>query len=431
MESSISKDEEFDSQTLPMITDTETPLPIGIIGAGISGIALAISLQRKGLRSMIFEKDNGFHSRNQGYGLTLQQGGKAFKKLNLLDTVQSKCVLSNCHYIFNNKGELILGFGSFEPINNDSTWESKYICHIARQDLRECFIDQLDPEYVTVHWESEFISYSEGISGVYINIKNKTDPFLVRCIAGCDGINSLVRQSLLPNLSLNFLNTFVMLGIVDSNTTFDHRVTQMSDGKTRIFCMPFNKKQMMWQLSFPIKTSFRLDKKELKELAIERCKFFHATLLNMLKDTVEDNITGYPVYDRDPIQSADFPINVKVTLLGDAAHPMSPFKGQGANQALLDAMYFTECLVKQLTVQDAIHEYQVQMVKRTNSKVLGSREAVELLHTSEFVDTEYQLRRMHYADLDEHLKMYKDIKDQNIGIWNIERIDRYLKDRLG
>ena len=48
--------------------------PIGIIGSGIAGIALAIALQKQGIKSVIFEKDLAFESRAQGYGLTLQQG---------------------------------------------------------------------------------------------------------------------------------------------------------------------------------------------------------------------------------------------------------------------------------------------------------------------------------------------------------------------
>ncbi len=65
----------------------ERPL-IAIAGCGMSGIALALALQQRGMRAIIYEKDKTFHSRSQGYGLTIQQacGSKC-----LVSQVTSHC----------------------------------------------------------------------------------------------------------------------------------------------------------------------------------------------------------------------------------------------------------------------------------------------------------------------------------------------------
>ena len=81
----------------------------------------------------------------------------------------------------------------------------------------------------------------------------------------------------------------------------------------------------------------------------------------------------------------------KVTLIGDAAHPMSPFKGQGANQALLDALSLARGIYKGCKPlsqwketgirKSVLTEFESEMIERSASKVKGSAEAAQLLHS--------------------------------------------------
>lgn len=95
------------------------------------------------------------------------------------------------------------------------------------------------------------------------------------------------------------------------------------------------------------------------------------------------------MFDREPpdetLRSA------RVVLLGDAAHPMSPFKGQGANQALLDALALARALAT-MSLDAALVHYQREMVQRVRSKVLGSRAAVLRLHSAATTDAEQVAR---------------------------------------
>ena len=93
----------------------------------------------------------------------------------------------------------------------------------------------------------------------------------------------------------------------------------------------------MWQLSFPMneEDSKLLSKNgatALKKEALKRCELWHDPVPKLLSDTPEDLISGYPVYDRDIVDSEMLRggqsqnTSSRVTLLGDAAHCMSPFK---------------------------------------------------------------------------------------------------------
>jgi 2-polyprenyl-6-methoxyphenol hydroxylase-like FAD-dependent oxidoreductase len=79
--------------------------------------------------------------------------------------------------------------------------------------------------------------------------------------------------------------------------------------------------------------------------------------------------------------------NSRITLLGDAAHPMSPFKGQGANQALIDAVLLGESLTLLFqqtnpNVYDCLKDYEKQMYLRSDKKVTDSRDVAVRLHSA-------------------------------------------------
>ena len=71
----------------PAFQPMQTPL-VGIIGGGISGMALALALRHRNISCIVFEKDVSFDSRCQGYGLTMQQGGRILQKLGIDDFEQ-------------------------------------------------------------------------------------------------------------------------------------------------------------------------------------------------------------------------------------------------------------------------------------------------------------------------------------------------------
>jgi heterodisulfide reductase subunit A-like polyferredoxin len=81
---------------------------IAIVGGGIAGLASALALQQKGFKVTVYERDQLFEDRRQGYGLTLTNNPKGpLAELNLLQECIERDCPSNAHWIFAPKGDIL------------------------------------------------------------------------------------------------------------------------------------------------------------------------------------------------------------------------------------------------------------------------------------------------------------------------------------
>ena len=227
-------------------------------------------------------------------------------------------------------------------------------------------------------------------------------------LVGCDGIFSTVRRLLaLPGDCLQYVGLVVVLGIVEDESRASRKLTQRRifetvDGTTRIYAMPFTPATTMWQLSFPCPEAeakrFARDTAALKAEIERRCQTWHAPIPELLARTDLDNMSGYPVYDRPvlephvlrpaPAPGQPSPPR-RVTIIGDAAHPMTPFKAQGANQALSDAVLLADTLAEAVCqhgpaagIDHALPVFERKMLSRANRVVVGSREKAREMHST-------------------------------------------------
>jgi 2-polyprenyl-6-methoxyphenol hydroxylase-like FAD-dependent oxidoreductase len=388
------------------LADTEKYPNVAIIGGGIGGVALAVACLHRGIPFTLYERDRSFDTRSQGYGLTLQQASKAMAGLGI--TSLEAGITSTRHVVHTTAGKIIGEWGIRKWGRPDTKVSPKRKnIHIARQSLRLALLEQLD-ERDEVKWEHQLLSFKESEDGnirLKFQVKDKIERTKADLVVGADGIRSTVRKLLLGEdiTPLRYLDCIVILGIcplknlkgIENSLLDSATVFQTANGHERIYMMPYASDTIMWQLSFPMsekeaKALSTQGAKALKKEAIHRTQW-HAPIPQILAATLETQVSGYPVYDRALLAPEFLEKGTKVTLIGDAAHPMSPFKGQGANQALLDALALARGISKACNLgsrwketgirKSVLTDFESEMLVRSASKVKSSAEAALLLHS--------------------------------------------------
>ena len=394
------------SATHPPAACKESFPHVAIIGGGIGGVALSVACLHRGIPFTLYERDSSFNERSQGYGLTLQQASKAIEGFGIFSLKAG--LISTRHVVHTTDGNIIGEWGIRKWVDSDKRKPpTKTNVHIARQDLRLALLEQLVGEN-TVQWNHQFLNYKEtdnNTIALNFTVNGTLKSATANLVVGADGIRSPVRQQLIGDAvtPLRYLDCIVILGIcplsalqdIESDLLDSATVFQTANGNERIYIMPFNKDSVMWQLSFPMleseaKALSALGTKALKEEAIRRTQWHHP-IPQIVAATLEAQVSGYPVYDRTLLQADLLAQSEHVTLIGDAAHPMSPFKGQGANQALLDALSLARGITRGCRPQSnwretgirkrVLTEFETEMLDRSASKVKDSADAAQFLHS--------------------------------------------------
>lgn len=324
---------------------SNTTPSVAIVGGGIGGLALGVALKHRGIHCRIYERDDTFAQRHQGYGLTMQQASKQLKCFGI--EALEDGITSTKHVVHRPDGTIVGEWGmrtwnpnAAETQSNNGKKNKRQNVHIARQALRRELLNALGGDSC-VEWGCQLLDYTEEDDGVNLMIQrgtNETFTTTADILVGADGIRSAVRNIYIDSdkTPLRYLNCIVILGICprsdilsESPLMDGETVFQTADGSTRLYAMPYSPTEYMWQLSYPLdeEESKNVSRHQdaLKQEALRLCGEWHEPIHELLTATPDRLVSGYPVYDR-ALLTSDLLTSSRVTLLGDAAHPMSPFK---------------------------------------------------------------------------------------------------------
>ncbi|GGE44693.1 2-polyprenyl-6-methoxyphenol hydroxylase-like FAD-dependent oxidoreductase [Pedobacter psychrotolerans] len=365
---------------------------IAIVGGGPGGLTLARLLQQKNVDVKVYERDIDRHARVQGSPLDLHEhsGLAALREANLLDEFRNSYMIgADKTTITNEQADIV--FSDHENKQTEAFGDEHFRPEIDRGVLRSILIDSLAAENLI--WNSQFLAMERQGEGWLLNFKDGKSEY-ADVVIGSDGANSKIRPYLTDVKPFYSGITMLEGNIYDAEKKAPKISAILRGGK--IMAFGNQKNILMGQKSngeIGFYASFKAEENWAEKSGLdfsnksEILKWFktaYAEWNEIWQELFENATTPYiprPINCMPLDQSWKTMPNL--TIIGDAAHLMPPFAGEGANMAMLDALELSKMLLsdKHKNLQQAISFYEIEMRKRASSKAKESLENGEKMHS--------------------------------------------------
>jgi 2-polyprenyl-6-methoxyphenol hydroxylase-like FAD-dependent oxidoreductase len=355
-----------------------------IVGAGIGGLTLALALERAGIACRVY--DAAAELQPLGVGINvLPHATAALAGLGVLEALERVAVATREAAFFNRFGQLVY----VEPAGRWAGHETPQLS-IHRGDLQAVLLAAVRERIgaaavVTGHACVGVDDRGEG--GVRVRFRDaRGAPLPDACgavVVGCDGIHSALRRQLYPDegpprwSGVNMWRGVVAHAPFLSGATMV-RAGWLSVGKMVIYPIrdaidSAGRQLVNWVAELECDAPVERDWSARGSLAdfyprFAGWRFDWLDVAELIRSTA--TVLAYPMVDQDPLERWSFG---RVTLLGDAAHPMVPRGSNGAGQAILDAICLADRLAERGVGVAALAEYDAIRNPATAKVVLANR----------------------------------------------------------
>jgi 2-polyprenyl-6-methoxyphenol hydroxylase-like FAD-dependent oxidoreductase len=334
-----------------------------IIGGGISGLCMAIALRKKGIAATVFERVPEL--REVGAGLSLWVNAiKALDKIGLTEALHAISVPQTIGGLRSSKGHILSN--SMRGKAASKTGETLVVV-LHRAELLSALLQKAGEENVITGAEClGFEQDDNGVSARFADGQEVCGDFLL----GADGINSVIRAQLFGNSAPRYSGYTGWRSV----TQFDHPILRQgafeSWGKGARFGMiPLSRKRIYWFATKNAPQGESNSPGARKGELLNLFRGWHEPIEAAIEATDEGAILRNDIVDRIPLKRWT---KGRVTLLGDAAHPMTPNLGQGACQAIEDAVVLADCVSENANLAEALKTYEARRLERANRIVKQS-----------------------------------------------------------
>lgn len=339
---------------------------VAVIGGGVGGLAASLALRQVGIDTTVFERQQRFPRVAVGIVLT-PNGVRALDVLGVGDQVRERghCLSREAaHQVSTLDGQSLgaLRYGEFHQRHG-----TPFVV-IRRAELQQILLDAHGQTGLRMGATLLEVRDGDHAATAYFADGSHVS---ADAVIGADGLRSAVRAQLFGMEPPRHVAT-TLRGI-----TRRELPPGRTDGFTvvgpglGVFFAPLGPAEMYWTATIVSSEGWPRDPAESMERLLESLENWPPIVSELVRAVDREYLVATDLADRPPLALWS---KGRITLLGDAAHAMTNFLGQGANTTLEDAVVLAGCLdrVESDDVADALTGYELERIGRTTRIVEGS-----------------------------------------------------------
>jgi 2-polyprenyl-6-methoxyphenol hydroxylase-like FAD-dependent oxidoreductase len=325
-----------------------------VVGGGIGGLAAALALHRIGWQATVLERAPELSE----IGAGMSQAPNALRALTELGVGrQARSVGVPTHA----SGNLRMPDGRY--LQRARPTDTSALLAFHRADLHQVLLQALPADWVRTGAEVTIVRQDDrSVTVAYGGIELNAE-----LVIAADGIHSTVRRLLWPDAPPpRFLGRTAWLGIAEI-ADLPGSITLGPGGYFLIH--PIARGRAYWAyVTTAEEPGIRYDQEKTE--VTRRAGTWHEPIPQLIEATPDETIIHIDIRDLDPLPTY---VRGRIALLGDAAHAMSPDRGQGAGQSIEDAVVLAAALADEPTIDDALTRYDTERRPRTQATARGAR----------------------------------------------------------
>jgi 2-polyprenyl-6-methoxyphenol hydroxylase-like FAD-dependent oxidoreductase len=382
---------------------------IAIVGGGICGFALALNLHARGIACRVYERAPEL--KELGVGITLlPHAMREFAALGLQDEIEHAGIENRESCFFNRFGQLIYKEerGRFAGYQYPEIGIHRGRLHLIlyRAACERMGADRIVTDHACVAVEQDDDAATIRFTDAAGNVR---DPIRAPVVIACDGVNSTVRRQLYPQEELAFAGINTWRGVARRKPILGGRtymrVGSILTGKIVIYPIVDDidgsgDQLINWTTEIKRDTFEKNDWNQPGRLddffpLYRDWRFEWLDVADMIRTSQQ--ILEYPMVDKDPVARWTFG---RVTIAGDAAHPMYPRGSNGAAQSVIDARTLADALAAHDDPRAALAAYEAARRDATARVVRTNRE-----HPPDFINIKVEelVGDRPFENLDDHI----------------------------